>query len=49
MRRKVFWGSFFILGLLADVVLPLMWGIIATLPLLVICWWFAYRSELFDD
>jgi hypothetical protein len=49
MRRKVFWISFVMLGLIADVMLPLVWGIAATLPLLVMCWWFAYRTDLFDD
>jgi len=48
MQRKVFWISFTALGLLADVILPLMWGILAAIPLLFLCWWFAYRSEWFD-
>lgn len=48
MQRKVFWISFTALGLLADVILPLMWGILAAIPLLFLCWWLAYRSEWFD-
>lgn len=48
MQRKVFWISFTALGLLADVVLPLMWAIVITLPLLFLCWWLAYRSEWFE-
>ena len=48
MQKKVFWISFTALGLLLDVTLPLMWGIILTIPLLIGCWWLAYRSEWFD-
>lgn len=35
------------LGLLADFLLPLWWGLAATLPILVFAWWVAYRSEWF--
>jgi uncharacterized membrane protein len=48
MQRKVFWISFTAFGLLADVILPLMWGIVCTIPILFLCWWLAYRSEWFD-
>jgi uncharacterized membrane protein len=47
MERKVFWMLFIILGLMADFILPLMWGIIATVPILILSWWVAYRSEWF--
>jgi hypothetical protein len=47
MQRKIFWLSFSLLGLLADLVLPFWWAIGATLPLLALCWWFAYRSDWF--
>ena len=47
MERKVFWLLFLSLGLLADFVLPLVWGVIATIPILLISWWVAYRSEWF--
>ncbi len=48
MQRKVFWISFSMLGLLADVIFPLMWGMIATIPILFFCWWLAYRTEWFE-
>jgi hypothetical protein len=47
MERKVFWMLFIMLGLMADFILPLMWGIIATVPILILSWWVAYRSEWF--
>lgn len=49
MRRKVFWITFIGLGLVADFSLSLVWGAVATIPIIVFAWWFAYRSELFDD
>ena len=48
MQKKIFWATFIILGLIADMVMPLMWSIIATIPILVLSWWIAYRSEWFD-
>ncbi|MDT7540456.1 MAG: hypothetical protein QOE33_360 [Acidobacteriota bacterium] len=47
MERKVFWMMFILLGLFADIMLPLMWGIIATIPIVILSWWVAYRSEWF--
>jgi uncharacterized membrane protein len=47
MERKVFWMLFIMLGLMADLILPLMWGVIATIPIFVLSWWVAYRSEWF--
>ena len=44
MERKVFWGLFIVLGLIADLIFPLMWSIIATIPILIFSWWVAYRS-----
>ncbi len=48
MQRKVFWISFMMLGLIADVSLPLVWGIALTLPIMFLCWWLAYRSDWFE-
>ena len=48
MQRKIFWLSFLLLGLVADVTLPFIWSIVATVPILFFCWWLAYRSEWFD-
>ncbi|HWC18258.1 MAG TPA: hypothetical protein VG498_14650 [Terriglobales bacterium] len=47
MQRKIFWMIFIILGLIADFTLPLLWGIVATIPILFVSWWIAYRSEWF--
>lgn len=38
---------FIILGLIADFTLPLVWGIVATIPILLLSWWIAYRSDWF--
>lgn len=47
MERKIFWLLFISLGLIADFTLPLMWGLIATIPIIIFSWWVAYRSEWF--
>ena len=47
MERKIFWMTFTVLGLLADFMLPLWWGLAATVPALFISWWIAYRSDWF--
>ncbi|HEY0427689.1 MAG TPA: hypothetical protein VGC76_07890 [Pyrinomonadaceae bacterium] len=49
MQRKVFWGTFFMLGLGADLILPLVWAFVATIPILLFSWWLAYRSDWFED
>ena len=47
VERKVFWMLFIGLGLIADFVLPLWWGVAATIPILFVSWWIAYRSDWF--
>lgn len=47
MQRKVFWTIFGLLGLIADLILPLWWAIAATLPIMWLSWWVAYRSDWF--
>jgi len=47
MQRKIFWLVFLILGLLSDFLLPIWWALAATLPIIVIAWWVAYRSDWF--
>jgi len=47
MQRKMFWISFTVIGLLADLVLPFWWAVAATIPVLALSWWIAYRSEWF--
>jgi hypothetical protein len=48
MQRKMFWLIFGGLGLFADFMLPLVWGIAATLPILLLSWWIVYRSGWFE-
>jgi hypothetical protein len=48
MQRKVFWLLFITLGLVLDFTLPILWSVALTLPLLVLCWWIAYRSGWFE-
>ena len=47
MQRKMFWTIFGVLGLVADLALPFWWAIGATIPLLWVSWWVAYRSDWF--
>lgn len=48
MQKKIFWLSFAGLGLMADLVLPFWWALVATVPILVFSWWFAFRSNWFE-
>jgi len=47
MQRKVFWSIFIVLGLAADLALPIVPALLATLPILGLSWWVAYRSGWF--
>jgi len=47
MERKIFWMVFLVLGLLADFLLPIWWGLASTIPIVFIAWWVAYRSDWF--
>lgn len=47
MQKKIFWTLFVVLGLVADLVLPLWWAVAATVPVGVVSWWVAYRSDWF--
>lgn len=48
MHRKIFWMSFLLLGFTADLILPLVWSIAATVPIMLLCRRLAYRSEWFE-
>jgi hypothetical protein len=48
MERKIFWLLFITLGLIMDFMLPLVWSLALTVPLLIVCWWVAYRSGWFS-
>jgi hypothetical protein len=47
MEKKIFWMIFVVLGLVADVVLPIWWGLLASIPICYFAWWVAYRSDWF--
>lgn len=47
MQKKMFWLTFAALGLIADLFLPFWWAVAATLPICVLSWWIAYRSDWF--
>jgi hypothetical protein len=47
MEKKIFWIIFILLGLVADFALPLLWSLVATIPIAVVSWWIAYRSDWF--
>jgi len=36
MEKKIFWTLFIVLGTIADIALPLVWGLVATFPILVL-------------
>jgi hypothetical protein len=46
-QRKVFWIVVAVLGLLANIFLPLGWVLVATLPIVLTGWWVAYQSNWF--
>jgi uncharacterized membrane protein len=48
MQKKIFWLMFLSLSLIADFTLPLLWGLLATIPLIALSWWVAYRSGWFE-
>jgi len=45
LEKKIFWALFIGLGLMADLALPLFWGVVATIPIAAVSWWVAYRSN----
>jgi hypothetical protein len=47
VERKVFWTTFTVLGLTADFTLPIVWSLLATIPIGIFSWWLAYRSDWF--
>ena len=47
MQKKIFWAAFVVLGVVADLFLPLWWALVATIPIGFVSWWIAYRSDWF--
>jgi len=48
MERKVFWMAFLILDTVAGFLLPILWAVLATIPIVFVSWWIAYRSDWFS-
>ncbi|MBV8208237.1 MAG: hypothetical protein JO041_15735 [Acidobacteria bacterium] len=48
MQRKVFWMTFLAVNLVLDVVFPLLWATVLSIPAVFACWWVAYRSGWFE-
>lgn len=48
MQKTMFWTIFTVLSLIADFSLSFLWGLILTIPLLVLSWYLAYRTGWFD-
>jgi hypothetical protein len=47
MQRKIFWAAFTVMAVAADLFLPFWWALAATVPIVCISWWLAYRSGWF--
>jgi hypothetical protein len=47
VQRKIFWAAFTVLGIAADLFLPLWWALAATIPIVLFSWWLAYGSGWF--
>ena len=47
MEKKIFWITFTVLGLIADLLLPLWWALVATIQVAYANWWIAYGSVWF--
>ena len=44
MEKKMFWVIFLALSVVADIFLPLLWGLLASIPIALLSWWIVYRS-----
>jgi hypothetical protein len=45
VEKRLFWGTFFVLSLTADLFLPFWWALGATVPILAVSWWIAHRGD----
>ncbi len=46
-KKKIFWLVFIVLSTIVDIALPLLWAVLATVPIIILSWWIAYRSDWF--
>ena len=44
MQRKIFWVIFLGLDTIVGFMVPLVWGVILTIPIIVLSWWITYKS-----
>ena len=47
MEKKIFWIVFIVLNIAAEFILPIWWSLLATVPIVFVSWWVAYRSDWF--
>jgi len=47
MERRIFWMTFTVLCLGADFALPMWWALFSAIPIGIVSWWVAYRSDWF--
>lgn len=47
VQKKIFWTLVMVFSLIADFALPLIWGLVATIPIIVLSWWIVYRTDWF--
>jgi hypothetical protein len=47
VQKKIFWALILLLGLIADIALPMWWALLAGIPIVFLSWWIAYRSDWF--
>lgn len=48
MQKRIFWMVFLGLDLVVGFMVPLMWSVILTFPIIMLSWWIAYRSGWFE-
>jgi len=48
VQRRIFWLLLLTTSLVMDITLPFAWSLALTLPLVIVCWWVAYRSGWFE-
>jgi hypothetical protein len=49
MQKRIFWLTLLVLGAVPDGVFGLWWGLLATIPVILLSWWIAYRSGWFEE
>ncbi len=47
MQGRLFWLIFIVLSVAADMLLPFVWSLVATIPIFIFSWWVVYKSDWF--